>query len=160
MIVPAGIAFSNVLMIATVVAALYFARDILVPIALAGLLTFILAPVAGFLQRWRLPKALAVASTVVLAFLIIVSLGAMVMTQVSQLAADLPKYEFTLRDKAHNLREFLGRAGVLKSATDVLKDLNQELNRPENASAPNTVNKASSETAPAVKPIPVEIHQP
>src|ERR1700712_1596144 len=146
MIVPAGIAFSNVLMIATVVAALYFAREILVPIALAVLLTFILAPVAGFLQRWRFPKALAVASAVVLAFFIILSLGAMVMTQVSQLASDLPRYEFTLRDKVHNFREFLGGAGVVKGATDVLKDLNQELNKPENGAAPAADKTAPPET--------------
>lgn len=158
MIIPAGLAFSNVFMIATLVAALYFAREILVPIALAVLLTFILAPVAGFLQRWRFPKALAVLSAVVLAFLIILSLGTMVMTQVSQLASDLPRYEFTLRDKVHNFREFLGSAGVLKGASDVLKDLNQELNRAEKGSSAN--KPAPAEAAPPVKPIPVEIHQP
>ena len=68
-------------MIATLVAVLYFARDILVPIALAILLTFILAPVVGFLQKLHFPKVLAVITAVVLAFLIILSLGAMVMTQ-------------------------------------------------------------------------------
>ncbi len=149
-------------MIATLVAVMYFARDILVPIALAILLTFILAPVVSYLQQIRFPKLLAVTTAVLLAFLILLSLGTMVMTQVSQLAGDLPKYEFTLRDKAHNLREFFAGAGAIKGATDVLKDLNQELNKPENGAAPNTANKAASpDAAPAVvKPIPVEIHQP
>ena len=52
-IVPAGLAFNNFVMLAIVVAALYFARDILVPIALAALLGFVLAPVVRFLQRWN-----------------------------------------------------------------------------------------------------------
>ncbi len=161
MIIPAGLASVNVFMIATLVAVLYFARDILVPIALAVLLTFILAPVVSYLQKIRFPKVLAVIAAVVLVFLIILSLGSMVMTQVRQLAGDLPKYELTLRDKAQSLRELLGSAGAIKGATDVLKDLNKELNKPENGAAPNTPNKAApSETAPAVKPIPVEIHQP
>ncbi len=160
MIIPAGLASSNVFMIATLVAALYFARDILVPIALAILLTFILAPVVGFLQRLRFPKSMAVITAVLLAFLIILSLITMVMTQVSQLAGDLPKYELTLRDKVQNLREFLGSAGVIQGATNVLKDLNQELNKTEKAAASGPANKGSSEKAPAVKPIPVEIHQP
>jgi predicted PurR-regulated permease PerM len=43
-IVPAGLAFSNVMIGAFVVAILYFAREILVPIALAVLLSFVLAP--------------------------------------------------------------------------------------------------------------------
>src|ERR1700712_5096354 len=146
MIIPAGLASSNVFMIATLVAVLYFGRDILVPIALAVLLTFILAPVVSFLQKLHLPKVLSVITAVVLAFLIILSLGAMVMTQVSQLASNLPKYEFTLRDKAHNLREFLGGAGVVKGATDVLKDLNQELNKPENGAAPAADKTAPPET--------------
>ena len=132
MIIPAGLASVNVFMIATLVAVLYFARDILVPIALAVLLTFILAPVVSYLQKIRFPKVLAVIAAVVLVFLIILSLGSMVMTQVRQLAGDLPKYELTLRDKAQSLRELLGSAGAIKGATDVLKDLNKELNKPEN----------------------------
>jgi predicted PurR-regulated permease PerM len=157
MVIPAGLVFSNVFMIATVVAALYFAREVLVPIALAVLLTFILAPVVGFLQRLHFPKVLAVASAVVLAFVILLSLGTMVMTQVSQLANDLPKYQFTLREKAHNLRAYLGGAGVLKSASDVLKDLNQELNKDDKSIAGKP---SSAEASPPVKPVPVEIHQP
>jgi hypothetical protein len=48
LVVPAGLAFSNVMVGAVVVAVLYFAREILVPIALAVLLSFALALSCGF----------------------------------------------------------------------------------------------------------------
>jgi predicted PurR-regulated permease PerM len=43
-----------------IVAALYFARDVLVPIALAVLLSFVLAPLVRRLQSWRFPRVIAV----------------------------------------------------------------------------------------------------
>jgi predicted PurR-regulated permease PerM len=59
-IVPAGLAFSNVMVGAFVVAILYFARESLVPIALAVLLSFVLAPLVRMLQRLKVPRTLAV----------------------------------------------------------------------------------------------------
>ena len=64
MIVPSGIAFSNVMVGAFVVAILYFAREIFVPIALAVLLSFALAPLVRILQRLKLPRTLAVMGAV------------------------------------------------------------------------------------------------
>jgi predicted PurR-regulated permease PerM len=55
-IVPAGLAFNNFIIIAIVVATLYFSREILVPIALAVLLSFVLAALVKRLQGWRLPR--------------------------------------------------------------------------------------------------------
>ena len=60
MLVPAGLAFSNFLIGALVVAALYFTREILVPIALAVLLSFTLSPLLRALQRMKLPRSIAV----------------------------------------------------------------------------------------------------
>ena len=57
MIAPAGLAFNNFIVGAVIVATLYFAREILVPIALAVLLSFVLAPLAKLFQRVRLPRA-------------------------------------------------------------------------------------------------------
>ena len=79
MVVPAGLAFTNFLILAIVVAALYFTRDILVPIALAVLLSVLLAPLVRLLQRWRLPRWLAVMCTVAGALAIALSLATMVM---------------------------------------------------------------------------------
>ena len=51
-----------------IVAALYFAKVVLVPFALAILFTFILAPPVGWLERIRLPRLLAVLLVVLLAW--------------------------------------------------------------------------------------------
>ena len=99
MIVPAGIAFSNVMIGAFVVAILYFAREILVPIALAVLLSFVLAPLVRLLQRLKLPRVLAVVGAVGAAFFIAFCLATMVMVEVNQLANDLPRYETTLSER-------------------------------------------------------------
>jgi len=91
-IVPAGLAFSNVMIGALVVAILYFAREILVPIALAVLLSFVLAPLVRMLQRLKIPRPLAVMGAVGTAFIITFSLATMVMVEVNQLGDDLPRH--------------------------------------------------------------------
>ena len=50
---------------AILIGALYFGREVFVPIALAILLSFVLAPLVGMLQRWHFPRALSVISVVV-----------------------------------------------------------------------------------------------
>jgi predicted PurR-regulated permease PerM len=69
-----------------VVAALYLGREVLVPIALALLLSFVLAPLVGFLQRWYVPRVLAVIVVGAIAFSAIFGLGALMVSQVAQLA--------------------------------------------------------------------------
>jgi hypothetical protein len=61
-------AVASAILVALFIAALYFGREIFVPIALAILLSFVLAPLVGLLQRARIPRAFAVVSVVVLAF--------------------------------------------------------------------------------------------
>jgi predicted PurR-regulated permease PerM len=155
-IVPAGFVFSNFIVGVVVVAVLYLTREILVPIAMAVLLSFVLAPLVRLLQGLRVPRSLAVLGAVAAALAISLSLATMVMVEVNQLANDLPRYESTLTDKLHNLRDAVGRAGLLH-ASSMLKDLDRELKEPEDG--PSTGRSLSG--APAGKmPIPVEVHQP
>ncbi|ETR76594.1 transporter [Afipia sp. P52-10] len=153
MVVPAGFAFTNLLVGAVVVASLYLAREILIPIVLAVLLTFVLSPLVTLLQRWRCPRTVAILFAVTFALAVILSLGGMVATQVNQLAGELPQYQATLREKAQKLREMIGGPGILQNATVLLNDLGHELDKPDR---PADVR----ELAPSATPIPVEIHQP
>ncbi len=137
-IVPAGLAFSNVMVGAVVVAILYFAREILVPIALAVLLSFVLAPLVRALQRLRFPRTLAVIGAVGTAFIITFSLATMVMVEVNQLASDLPSYENTLSEKIRNVRDAVVRSGLLANASNLLKDLDQELKTKSQNESPVT----------------------
>jgi predicted PurR-regulated permease PerM len=159
LVVPAGLAFTNFIILAIVVAALYFTRDILVPIALAVLLSVLLAPLVRVLQRWRLPRWLAVMCTVAGAVAIALSLTTMVMIEVSQLVSDLPRYQATLATKVHNLRDAVGSAGVLKNASSMLKNLDKELSTQEDKVA-SVPREALSQDRGKTSPIPVEVHQP
>ena len=159
MVVPAGLAFTNFVILAIVVAALYFTRDILVPIALAVLLSVLLAPLVRLLQRWRLPRWLAVMCTVAGALAVALSLAIMVMIEVNQLVNDLPRYRTTLQSKVHNLRDAVGSAGLLRTASSMLKDLDRELSTKDDKAVP-APRETLSQDRPRTSPIPVEVHQP
>ena len=94
-----GNSLATVLVAAAVVAALYFGREVLLPMALAVLLSFVLAPAVKLLQRLYLPRFAAVTIVVLLAFGVIFGLGTLMFTQVSQLAGDLPRYQSNLAEK-------------------------------------------------------------
>ena len=158
MIFPSGLALTNTLMAALIVAGLFLAREIFVLIVLAILLTFVLTPLVSLLERARFPRSLAVISAVAVALAIISALGTMVMTQATQLARDLPQYQTTLRDKVHNLRDVVGGSGLFKNASSLVKSLSNELDAPERAGA--SASPSSAQSPPAEKPLAVEIHQP
>jgi predicted PurR-regulated permease PerM len=153
-----GKSVETVLVAAAIVAALYFGREVLLPIALAVLLSFVLAPLARFLQRLRLPRLAAVLVSVLLAFAVISAVGTLMFSQVSQLAGELPRYQTTLNQKIKSLRGAATASGTLEQASRVLENLQRELDRPEGESP--AAAPPQGEGAPAQRPIPVEVHQP
>src|SRR5437016_3524938 len=88
----------------TAVAALYFAREILLPLALAILLSFLLTPLANALERLRLPRVVAVILVVVMSFAVIGGLGWIVTDQLVDLSRKLPNHEKNLIAKIRLLR--------------------------------------------------------
>ena len=142
-------------MAVVVVGVLYFARDVLVPIVLAVLMSFVLAPLIALLQRLRCPRILAVFVVVLAAFSVLFALGGLMAAQVNQLASDLPAYQSTLREKIQALRGAATGTGTLERASEVLQSLRKELERPKpDAQTPGPPGDAS------IKPIPVEVRQP
>ncbi len=143
---------------ALIIAGLYFGREIFVPVALAVLLSFVLAPFVRRLQLLRLPRVAAVLLVVVLGFAIIFSLAGLMVTQASRLAEALPGYEQTLRNKIESLRGIAGGGtGTLERASKVLKDLKTEL---QNTDAGNPPAAPILQPSADSKPIPVEVRQP
>ena len=86
------------------VAVLYFAQEVLIPLVLAVLLAFLLAPVVRFLERRRFRRVPAVLTTVVVAFAIIVEIGWVVGEQVVNLAHSAPQYQDEVVRKVLDLR--------------------------------------------------------
>ena len=114
--------------VVTTIAALYFAKAILLPVAMAILLTFLLTPIADELERWRIPRIVAVLLIVATSFVAFGTVVGMMTQQLVQLGEQLPNHEKELGKKLRNLRpqsETLGklsqtlsnlRAAILQSA--------------------------------------------
>ena len=89
---------------AVVIAGLYLGRELLVPLVLAILLAFVLAPLVRLFRRIRIGNSLAVLLSVGLGFAAIFGIGVVVTGQVTQLAARLPEYQRNIAAKVEALR--------------------------------------------------------
>ena len=131
-----------------IVAVLYWAQVVLVPLALAGLLTFFLTPVVTRLQRWlgRVPAVLTTTIAAV-AFLGLVGWG--LSWQVAGVLDELPAYRENIRQRVRAIQGASRGGSVEKLQTtvdDITKAINEDTPRPGTARAPVVVR---SQTAPA-----------
>ena len=147
-------AASSAIIAALIIGALFVGREIFVPIALAILLSFVLAPAVGLLEQWRFPRAVSLLVVVVIAFIAIFALGSLVASQVGQLAETLPGYQRTMQTKIDSLRSITA-AGPLERAADVLQNLGNEISKPQTGNQPATIASPAD-----TKPIPVEVRTP
>ena len=139
-----------------VIAGLYLGREVLIPITLAVLLSFVLAPLVALLRRVGLPRVPAVVSAVVLALGVILALGAVIGSQVAQLASDVPRYATTIERKVDAVRGYtVGRMTQLTSQLGRQVESAGAAMQGEGAPAGQA---AAQPAKPA--PIPVEVHQP
>jgi predicted PurR-regulated permease PerM len=142
-----------------IIVTLYFGREIFVPISLAILLSFVLAPLVGLLQRMRVPRGLAVVGVVILAFGLIFATGSLLATQLTQLAEDLPRYQTTITEKIQSFRQTTAGRGTLERASGMLKDLSKELDKPKESATP-PASVLTARTGATTTPVPVEVRQP
>ena len=92
-----------VLATATVIAMLYFAREVFIPITLAVLLSFLLAPAVRLLRRLRLGRVPAIGFTVLIAFTAIAGFATLILKEVSSLAQQLPEHQSNLETKIRSV---------------------------------------------------------
>ena len=78
---------------AMVVAALYMAKSLLVPLTLAVLLSFLLMPVCDWLERRRLGRIPAVLVTAILGFTMLGVMAWMAVVQMTHLSPKIPEYQ-------------------------------------------------------------------
>ena len=134
-----------------VVAGLYFGRPVLLPLALAVLMSFALAPLVGLLKRLKLGNVLPVLVSLLFAVVIMSSLAAFMGAQLANLAADLPRYQTNLSQKIHSV---VGPA----FHNDTVTRLNRTINNLADQITGGTRPEESANTEPnQIKPIPVEI---
>jgi predicted PurR-regulated permease PerM len=108
--------------VALVVAALYWLQAVLIPVALAVLLTFLLSPLVGILQQRRLGRVPAVLVTVLLAFSILGGIGWTLTRQLVELADELPRYSLNIHQRITDLRG-ASRGGAVEKVQKAQKAL-------------------------------------
>jgi predicted PurR-regulated permease PerM len=120
-------------------AILYLARDVLIPLALAILLSFLLAPLVRRLEGWRLGRVFSTLVAVAIAVSAIAGIGWIATKQALSLAVKLPEYRANISKKIRAVRE--PQEGSLGKAAEAIKDLESE-------AAPGAAPLAVTETPP------------
>lgn len=120
--------------IAVIVAALYVAKGVLVPITLAVLLSFLLSPVCDWLERHWLGRVPAVVVTALVGFTVLGGATWMAVVQVSDLAPRMPEYETNLKVKLRSANAYF--SATLGRVTRTAQGMGETLSPVELAQAP------------------------
>jgi predicted PurR-regulated permease PerM/methanogenic corrinoid protein MtbC1 len=138
--------------IAIIVAALYFAKEVLIPLALAVLLSFLLAPLVTRLQRVGLPRVPAV---IVIALVVggaIAGLGFVVFGQLNDLADNLDRYKSNIEEKVTWVQRFT-KGGAIDKTMKVFKEATEKATTsPTNAAATQTAQTSPPPRSPPASP--------
>ena len=138
-------------------AILYLARDVLIPLALAILLSFLLAPLVRRLEQWKLGRLASTLIAVVIGFAFIGGIGLIAARQALSLAGKLPEYRENIREKIHALRA--PNDGTLGKAAEAIKQLESDAAPgaatplPVTETAPSAFAALAEMVGPFVKPI-------
>ena len=132
-----------------VVAGLYLGRAVLIPITLAVLLSFLLAPIVNLLRRIHLGRVLSVIIAVLLALAIILALGGLIGSQIARLAQDVPNYATTITSKVDTIQGF-----AVTHLNRLMRGVGQQ------AMPPSQPQSRTSKGTGQQKPLQVEVHQP
>lgn len=152
-----------------IVAMLYFAREVFVPLALAALIAFVLAPAALRLERFGIKRTPAALLVILLALAAGAVLGWALLGQIYSLAVELPQYQQNVANKIGSLP--VDSAGRLSGTIEMLDSLNKRIRSGSSAIAPvlpTRVERATgrSHLTPGVvatqptQPVSVRIEQP
>ncbi|MDM0115469.1 AI-2E family transporter [Variovorax sp. J22R133] len=110
-----------------IIGALYFGREILMPLALALLLGFMLDPLVVRLRHWGLPRMPAVVVVVVFALTMLGLAGAFLGSQVSSLSTQLPTYQSNIKTKLRDLRQSANKPGLFDGAVKTYDTFKHEV---------------------------------
>ncbi len=135
---------------AIVIAGLYFGREVLMPLALAILLGFVLDPIVTRLKRYGLPRMVAVATVMTVTLALVIALGFFVFGQLRTLAVELPVYQANVTNKIKTFRETLTEPGIFDQWRRLFGRMEKEL---EGAAAPERPRGATQGGKAQDKPL-------
>ncbi|MGP0088582.1 MAG: AI-2E family transporter [Xanthobacteraceae bacterium] len=153
---PAASSLTSLIVGVTVIVALYLGQEVLVPITLAVLLSFLLAPLVNRLRRNHVGRLPAVLMAVVLALGIVLTLGGVIGAQFADLARDIPRYQTTIVRKIEAIRGLtFGRL------SELINRVGHEIERTgAPAQPPGADEREGRHRSPEPTPLPVELRQP
>ena len=137
-----------------VIAALYFGQEVLLPVTVAVLLSFVLSPLVNLLRKLHVPHVVAVVFSVTVALGLIGGVAALVGSQVVDVAADLPRYQSTIEEKIDAVRGATVKR-LSSLATSLRGAFKEAPQQPASAPPAEEQNNSAKE-----KPVPVEVHNP
>jgi predicted PurR-regulated permease PerM len=157
-VAPGMPAWAAAILAVATVGALYFGREILIPVTIAMLLSFMLSPLIDLFRRLRLGRIPSVLLAVLIAISVIVGLGTAIGVQVGNLAQEIPEYQATVERKITGLldntlhkldRAIAGISGQVEGHTATTP-----------RSAPAALASHAASSAGTQQPIPVVVTQP
>jgi predicted PurR-regulated permease PerM len=146
---------SSVVTASCVLGLLYFGRDVLEPLALATVLSLVLAPLIRSLRRIGLPRLPATLVSVLLAGTCVVGIGTILAFQLVAVTRDLPEYRAAIRSKIERVRELTERPFARLEA-----ELSAVAPQSPVAPPPPVTVRRGTLTTSANQPLPVEIRAP
>lgn len=129
--------------IAAVVAIVYFAQAVFLPLAIAMLLTFALSPLTAWVRKLGVPNLAAVLLVVTVTFACVCLFVLVVATQLTTLAANLPEFQANIITKVETLREASSDTSVLRRLSDLISAINAEVGAgaPDPSAMPNVMSE-------------------
>ncbi|GAB3991802.1 AI-2E family transporter [Spirosoma daeguense] len=97
----------SLLALAIITAGIYLGQDILVPLAMSGLIAVLLRPIENRFTRWGMHKVVAISIALLIAILIVSGVTILLSMQVSNFADDLPKIRQNLNDSFHKIQRWV-----------------------------------------------------
>src|SRR5438067_9755263 len=111
--------------IVLVIASLYWARAVFVPLALALMLTFLLQPIVAALHRRGLGRTPAAVLVVMLLGLVLGAVGWAVIMQFSSLTSELPGYQYNLKQKIDDLQS-ASKGGMFEKIQETIAEFTRK----------------------------------
>jgi len=148
---------SILIALALAVASLYFGRQIFVPLALALVLSFLLTPLVGLLERARFGRVPAVVVVLIFCFALTAGTAWEVAGQLLDITGHIRDYKINLEQTLRSLRP--PASGALGQATATVRELNKELAAVPGQAAAHAANDANGTPRPT-HPVPVQVTAP
>jgi predicted PurR-regulated permease PerM len=138
-----------------VIAVLYLAREILIPLALAVTLSLVLSPAVGWVQKLHIGRFPAVLGVMLISITVAGGIGYVIFNQMVQVVNDLPSYRENIHNKIKTLRT--PNTGALGRAAQSVEELGKELATTQEQPTPQSPQGRAGRINTPANPLPVQV---